>query len=264
METMPGDRVIADGARKTDPIRPTDDAARALARDLLRRARFGALGVLDPGDGAPFVSRVALATEMDGAPVVLISALSRHTQALAGDARCSLLVGEPGKGDPLAHPRLTLVAEAEPIAADAPGFEHVRRRYLMRHPKAKLYAGFSDFSFFRLRIKRASLNGGFGKAYELAPRDILLDAEVVRAFAELEAPAIAHMHDDHLDAVRLYARKLAGADEGAWRLSSIDPQGLDFVHGDRVARLAFDPPLAKPEDLRPRLVALAKQARDGE
>ena len=41
------------------------------------------------------------------------------------------------------------------------------RRYLNRHPKARLYAGFADFAFFRLAVERASLNGGFGKAYHL-------------------------------------------------------------------------------------------------
>ncbi|WP_245566219.1 HugZ family protein [Stappia stellulata] len=259
-----GGPAIANGTKKTDPIRPTDDAARTLARDLLRRARFGALGVLDPQDGSPFVSRVALATEMDGTPVMLISTLSRHTQALEADPRCSLLVGEPGKGDPLAHPRLTLVGTATPVAADDPVHRHVRRRYLMRHPKAKLYADFADFSFFRVRVERASLNGGFGKAYELMPSDLLLERTGLAEFMEIEAPAIAHMQADHADAVRLYAQELARAGEGAWSLSSLDPQGLDFVDGDRVARLAFEPPLVRAEELRPRLVDLAKQAREGE
>ena len=30
--------------------------------------------------------------------------------------------------------------------------ERVRERFLARHPKAKLYAGFGDFSFWRLEI----------------------------------------------------------------------------------------------------------------
>ena len=39
----------------TDPIRPTDDEARALAQRLIREARFGALGTLDP-DTAVFAA----------------------------------------------------------------------------------------------------------------------------------------------------------------------------------------------------------------
>jgi putative heme iron utilization protein len=264
MDPISGEPAIAERPQKTDPIRPTDDEAIALARKLLRSARFGALGVLEPGSGAPFVSRVSLATEMDGSPVMLISALSTHTKALFADPRCSLLVGEPGKGDPLAHPRLTLVGTAHPFAADDPALSHARRRYLMRHPKARLYADFSDFAFVRMSVTRASLNGGFGKAYELQASDFLLERASLDGFSEMEEGAIAHMHEDHPDAVKLYATRLAGAGTGEWQLSSLDPQGLDFVDGDRVARLAFDPPLAGPQDLRPRLVALAKQARDGE
>ncbi|MCA1243764.1 DUF2470 domain-containing protein [Stappia stellulata] len=264
MDQMPGEPAIAERPQKTDPIRPTDDEAIALARKLVRLARFGALGVIDPGSGAPFVSRVALATEMDGSPVMLVSALSTHTKALLADPRCSLLVGEPGKGDPLAHPRLTLMGTAHPFAADDPALPHARRRYLMRHPKAKLYADFSDFAFVRMEVARASLNGGFGKAYELLPSDFLLERASLGGFLDMEEGAIAHLHADHPDAVRLYAERLARAGQGAWQLSSLDPQGLDFVDGDRVARLAFDPPLAGPQDLRPRLVALAKQARDSE
>ena len=43
-----------------NPIRPTDDDARALARALLSGARHAALAVLHPDTGAPFVSRIAL------------------------------------------------------------------------------------------------------------------------------------------------------------------------------------------------------------
>ena len=62
--------------------------------------------------GAPLASRVGVATDIDGAPLILVSMLSAHTPAILADPRCSLLVGEPGKGDPLAHPRLTLICRA--------------------------------------------------------------------------------------------------------------------------------------------------------
>jgi len=155
-------------APQTDPIRPTDDAARALARGLIDAARFGALGVIDPASGAPMVSRVAVATDAGGAPVTLISDLSAHTRALAETPLCSLLVGEPGpKGDPLTHPRLTLQCRAE--SADKPA---LRARYLTRHPKARLYFDFGDFRILRLCVLAAHLNGGFGKAFRLGPRDL--------------------------------------------------------------------------------------------
>ncbi len=153
--------------QKTDPIRPTDDAARALARELLAGARFGAIGVREPGSGAPMVTRIAVGME-GGAPVILVSTLSNHTTALRADPACSLLVGEPGpKGDPLTYPRLTIQAVAEPAEKAA-----LRDGWLATHPKSKLYIDFADFLFFRLRVREAHLNGGFGKAYRLAAEDL--------------------------------------------------------------------------------------------
>lgn len=74
--------------RKTDPIRPTDDEARSLARNLISDARFAALGVIDPETGAPMVTRIALVPGPDGVPLTLISSLSAHTGALAADPAC--------------------------------------------------------------------------------------------------------------------------------------------------------------------------------
>ena len=158
---------------KIDPIRETDDEARALARGLIDGARYGALGVRDPETGAPMVSRVAVATAPDGTPVSLVSDLSHHTKALKADPVCSLLVGEPGpKGDPLTHPRLTLQCRAEFLRHGAEGHAEMRAHYLATHPKAGLYIDFADFSFAILRVHDAHLNGGFGKAFRLTPADL--------------------------------------------------------------------------------------------
>ncbi len=158
---------------ETSPIRPTDDEARTLARTLLAEARFAALGTLDPATAAPSVTRIAFGLTPDGAPLTLLSDLSAHTRALRANPAASLLVGEPGpKGDPLTHPRLTIAARARFIARDTPDHTALRAHYLATHSKAKLYADFADFSFVRFEVSGASLNGGFGKAYDLGPADL--------------------------------------------------------------------------------------------
>jgi putative heme iron utilization protein len=159
--------------KKIDPIRPTDDAARALARNLIDGARTGALAVRDPDHGAPMVSRVAVATDAEGRPVSLISDLSHHTRALDADPVCSLLLGEPGrKGDPLTHPRITLLCRARRVRHGDAGHGALRDRYLAAQPKAKLYIDFADFGFAVFEVTEAHLNGGFGKAYRLTPEDL--------------------------------------------------------------------------------------------
>lgn len=249
------------GKEPKSVIRPTDDQARRMAKTLIRTARFGALAAIEAGTGHPLASRVAAATDLDGTPLILTSTLSGHTSAILETPACSLLVGEPGKGDPLAHPRISLFCKAARIARDSDAHQRARRRYLLRHPKASLYADFGDFAFFRLELERASLNGGFGKAFELQQPDLLTDLGDAKGWEAMEGGAVAHMNEDHGDAIKLYAEVLCKADTANWSLAGLDPEGLDLVAGDRIERLWFAEPLKTPGDIRPVLVDLAKGAR---
>lgn len=157
---------------KINPIRPVDDEAKALAASLLAGASIASLATVDPETGGPSVGRVLIASYGGGRLVTMISDLSLHTQALDRDPRCALLVGEPGKGDPLAHARLTVIATASRMPAEAKADAAFAGAFLARHPKARLYFGFTDFSFWRFDCIRIDLNGGFGKAYRLLPADL--------------------------------------------------------------------------------------------
>ena len=158
-----------------DPIRSTDDAARELARGLLREAWFGSLGTIDPETGHPQVTRVALGIGPDGGLYTLVSGLSAHSRALRADPRAGLLIGEPdAKGDPLTHPRLSLSARARTIAPDHPEDAALRQRWLADHPKAKLYIDLPDFFFVEFVPLGALLNGGFARAFRLTPDDLRL------------------------------------------------------------------------------------------
>lgn len=250
---------------KKDVIRETDAEAIALAKTLLRTARFGALAAIDPDDGAPLASRVAVATDHDGSPVILVSSLSAHTGALLAEPRCSLLLGEPGRGDPLAHPRISLSCRARKLERGTPDQHRAEGRYLARQPKAKLYASFSDFSYFRLEIGKASLNGGFGKAYLLTAADLITASPALDAIAQMEPGAVAHMNEDHRDAVAVYARAFARPKPDAslqhWTLTGIDPDGVDLMSGDVAARVFFPRTLLDAGEVRPMLVKLAKEGR---
>lgn len=158
--------------KKINPIRETDDDARALGRKLMDEAKFGSIAVLEPETGMPVVSRVAVATDSDGELIFLASELSNHSKALAGDGRASIMVGEPGKGDPLAHPRISLIGQVVRIDRASEERNALRGPYLESHPKAALYIDFGDFHFFRLKLERANLNGGFGQAYNLTRDDL--------------------------------------------------------------------------------------------
>jgi len=234
---------------------------KALAKDLLRTIRAGSLATIDRNTGHPFASLVNSATDSDGAPVILVSRLSTHTANLEADPRASVLLAATGKGDPLAYPRLTLLGRFARVTPDDSNEPRLRRRFLARHPKAELYAGFGDFSFWRLDVASAHLNGGFARAADLRSADVLTDLAGAGELIEAEADAVAHMNADHAEAVRLYATKLRGAGDGPWRLTGIDPEGLDLALGDATLRLVFPQRVSTAQQLRTMLVDLAARAR---
>ena len=160
-------------SKRTGVFREPTPEAVAEARSLLAVARHGALATLAPEDGHPMVTRIGIAVLPDGMPVTLVSELAGHTPALRADPRCAVMVGEPGKGDPLAHPRLTLKCRAEAIERGSAAHGAAREVYLAAHRKARLYVDFTDFLFVRLVPEGASYVAGFGAAYRLAGADLL-------------------------------------------------------------------------------------------
>lgn len=221
-------------AEQAQVLRPTDDEARELARGLVRGARYMSLAVIDPATSYPSVSRALTGLDFDGAPVVLVSSLSGHTKGLTADPRCSLMAGEPGKGDPLAHARITLQCRAQAIERGTDAHARIRSRFLSRHAKAQLYVDFPDFLFFRLVPQVASLNGGFGRAYALSGDDLMIAQPA-------SEPAWISLQEK-VPGMKTEASKLAlrlGLGDKNWRFGAVDPAGIDLVSGDTLVRHEF-------------------------
>ena len=248
--------------RLPETARPPDDFNPiAIAKELLRVTRAGALATIDRNTGHPFSSLVNIATDADGSPLILVSRLSTHTANIEVDPRASVLLASTGKGDPLAHPRLTVLGTFANIERSAPDWARVQRRFLSRHPKSRLYTSFGDFTFWRLHVESAHLNGGFARAADLNASDIVTNLEDAAEIVEIEEGAIAHMNADHPDAVRLYATKLVGETDGAWQVTGVDPDGLDLALGDRTARIPFAERVTSAVALRKTLAEWGARAR---
>ena len=147
-------------------------AAAADAARLMCAAKTSALATLDRASGQPYASLVTIATDKDGAPLVLISGLARHTQNLDADPRSSLLftpVGMP-TGDPLAGARVTVMGRMVPTASKT-----ARERFLANNPEAAMYASFADFRLFAMAVEHAHFIGGFGRIIDV-PGSVLLAA----------------------------------------------------------------------------------------
>jgi heme iron utilization protein len=223
-------------------------------RQLLRRARTCSLSTLSMVDGTPYGSLANIATDAAGWPLILISRLAWHTQNLEIDTRASVLVVEvPAKGDALVGPRVTVLGRFEQVD-DA----SLRRRYLARHPQAAPYADFPDFSFWRLRPTSIHGVAGFGRIETLVPDEVF---PPVGEMETLETSAIAHMNQDHDEAIHLYATKILGGQPGPWRILAIDPDGADLGLNEQSLRMDFHTPVFTAEDLRQKFAELAYEAR---
>jgi heme iron utilization protein len=238
---------------------PAKSEIAAAARALMRRALKGSLASIDARNDYPYASLITLATDAAGAPIFLISKLARHTANLTRDARASILVDETGAlADPLQGARITLHGRAAPAPEEGIG-----RRFLARHKEAAFYAGFPDFGFWRLEVEGAHYIGGFGRIFDLDAGDLLVPLDGAASLVEAEAGIVAHMNEDHADALELYATALADASPGPWRMTGIDPEGFDIVLDGQVRRVLFAQQVSTPGEARTELVRLVAEARAG-
>lgn len=244
---------------KTNVIRETNDEARALAKQLIRTARFGSLAVNSSNPGFPSVSRTLVGLDTDGAPLILVSELSIHTKAIIADNRVSILLGEPGKGDPVAHPRITIGCKAHWLERSDPRFKNLRARFISRHPKAALYVDFADFRFYRLEPITADLNGGFGKAFALSPDDFLLRNETENEIANVEREFLAKFNNDHASAIDKIISAHLGLDEKNWHLIDVDCEGVGLAKSDRIIRVNFTQKPRSVQELENCIIHLANQ-----
>jgi heme iron utilization protein len=229
------------------------------AQDLMRRLDRVSLATSLPGDGLPwpYASLGLAAVDHDLSPILLMSSMAVHGKAIAADPRvCLLFDGTGGLDQPLTGPRLSVFGQAEKTQEP-----RLRERFLARHPDAKMYADFRDFSFYRIAIERAHFVAGFGRIDAIEGAALRIDPSPWRALVERETDIVAHMNEDHADAVGLYATGLLGLVPGDWRMTGIDAFGCDLRCRGHVARLAFDTPVVDAESARRALVDLVRRAR---
>jgi len=246
----------------TDVATPTHGER---AMTLTCRARTATLcTVAREPEGYPYGSFVTFAVD-EGSPVFLISALAEHTRNLVADARSSLLVAESVEVDPLANGRVTLLGRCAALESD-PERESARRAFLAVHPNAAYYAGYGDFSWWKLTVESVRYIGGYGRMSWVSREEWLTSRP--DPMAEHAPAIIDHMNADHSAALLDCCRKFSRAvDATAARMTGLDRYGFEMAvttgKGPRPVRLAFSGPISTPEEARREMVALAKRARAG-
>ena len=236
-----------------------------ICRRLMRRQAHAVLAtsLADGTDIRPYASLVAVACDIDASPLLLISDLAQHSRNIAMDARVSLLFdgggGDAPEADVLAAPRLSLLGGA--VRCDDAA---CLARFVARHPSAAAYAGFGDFHLYRVTIDRGHLVAGFGRISWVEAAELRFTRNAAGLITA--GPGIvAHMNNDHADALALYAARLLDLPAGDWRMTGIDPEGIDLRCAERTARLDFADhslgPVLDAESARRALVGLVAEAR---
>jgi len=239
----------------------TDNSSRpapeTLSRRLMRACDRAVLSTALPDGGWPYGSLVMTACDHAANPLLLISDLAEHTTNLSRDNRASLLFdGTAGLDSPLTGARVTVLGTVSKTEEPA-----LAARYTARHPESEMFAGFGDFNFYSMTVERAHVVAGFGVIHWIDPGDLLFDTTGFEELAAAENDIVAHMNEDHADAIQLYATSLLGEEAGDWTMTGIDPEGCDLRNGGEVARLDFEKPVPDAEAARAALVRLVKAAR---
>ena len=133
---------------------------------------------------------------------------------------------------------------------------------MAKHARARLYAGFGDFQFYKLTVKKIHYVGGFARALWISKKNVVLPKSAWHDIAVSEESILRHMNTDHQEAIRLYGTKLLKKQGRHWVLIGLDPEGLDLLCGQKVHRLPFDSSVTDADQCRKMLVRLVKQARD--
>lgn len=239
-------------------------------RGLVRRASQAALAgaLARDGSGRPYVSLVLVAADHDASPVLLLSDLADHTKNLAAEPKAALLFdGTAGREDPLTGPRASLLGEIRAVE-DGRLAQRLKRRFVARHPGAQVYADFQDFRVYRMAVESAHLVAGFGRIHWLRAEEILFDAAAHAELAEAEAAIVAHMNQDHGEALGLIAERILGlavpktGEDSGCTMTGIDPEGLDLRTAGRLARLDFEAAVGDAAAARAELVRLTERARN--
>ncbi|WP_026342788.1 HugZ family protein [Nocardia sp. BMG111209] len=250
------------------PLTSVADAARPSpaeeARTVAAATNTATLATLTGEGGDPWASFVTFGL-LDGQPVLCLSRMAEHGRNLEVDARASLAIVAPDMpADPLAAARVTLAGIAE-----RPQGEEVaaaRQAHLAAVPAASIYVDFTDFTLWVLRVERVRWVGGYGRMDSVTAEDYA--AAAPDPITPGAGRAVAHLNDDHADALLDMARVLGGyPDATAAVCDRADRYGLDLrvetPRGPAATRVGYAAALTSPGELRSATVELTRIARAG-
>lgn len=240
-----------------------NDEAKNAARALFDQQQHAVLCTAHVGLGGwPFGSIVPYAVLPSGDAVVFLSDIAEHTKNLRCDGRACLFVADPAAAArPQAGARVAILARAaRPPLAELAAVEAC---YFARFPAAAAMREAHGFDVWRLEVDGVRWIAGFG---EMGWIDRAAWTGQPDPLADSAADLIAHMNDDHADAVVelvAYVASVActeavvtGVDRGGFVVQATGRDGEQHV-----VRLPFPAPAETPDAVRHATIALLHAAR---
>lgn len=226
---------------------------------LVRQADVGVISTLSQNlKGYPFGSVSPFISDSQGKVYFFISDIAQHAKNLTKDSKMSFTVFNRGvSGDQNTQGRVTLVGDGTPVEDELQ--QQMLENYVLRYPDAKSYMSAHDFKMWQLDIKRVRYIGGFGKIFWLEQDE--WNRPVSPWDHTSEKAMIAHMNEDHQDAMALILEQHFSIKDDKVIMSGVVTDGFYMYSGEKNYFVAFEQICQSSKDVRIELVKLTKQAR---
>lgn len=232
-------------------------------RALVEAQRHGVLCTAHTGLGGwPFGSVVPYVLDSHGDPLVFLSDIAEHTRNVRRDGRASLFVADPAAAArPQAGARVTLLVRAAQPPTDE--LAAAEACYFAAFPGAVAMREAHGFHVYRLEVDQVRWIAGFGSMGWIDRAHWSGEPDPLAPHA---ASIVAHMNEDHGDAIGELVAFFGGVAAGRAHLTAVDRGGFTATADGRdgephEVRLPFPVACTTPDAVRHAAIAMLRAAR---
>lgn len=208
-------------------------------------------------EGYPFGSVTPYALTQEGNPILLISLIAQHTKNITANPKVCLTVMDEKSKDKQAHPRASLIGDAQ-IISDQPESKALKKRYLDFFPEHENYFKTHHFLFCQIIPVRIRFIGGFAKIHWIEKEEWQLGAP---AWKLEEQNIIDHMNQEHGDSLRNISRHFCNIRTNSVKMTALDEEGFHIRNDAGISYLPFDSPCRGVKEVREEMVRLSREAK---
>jgi hypothetical protein len=203
--------------------------------------------------GFPHGSLVSYSIDTDLNFVLYITDVAQHSRNFMANNKMTLTIIDPKSVDVQADDRVTLYGEA--YKPEGEELARVQERHFTYHPQARAYKDFHNFMFVKVKLTAVRYIGGFAHIHWVDLNEFLQD----KTFnPKEEAYMVAHINQDHKDALSHYLYAQYQVKPQEIYLAGIDKFGFDIIGDMRLYRITFPSKANTTADVRSLMVAMAK------